>query len=85
MPSGECKTVILLVGIDDCPLLGIAQLYGLIDAIVIYDSSVYHENAAVVRSRIHHPPLASYRAGPYFINPARMLDTLAQDLGFRIR
>src|SRR5258705_1906087 len=45
----DMEAVILLVGIDDSPLLGVARLHGLVDAIFIHHAPVYHEGVPVGR------------------------------------
>jgi hypothetical protein len=55
----DVKAVILLVGIDDRPHFGVAELHGLIDAVIVHDTSVDHEHAAVLGTRIDDPPRAT--------------------------
>jgi len=63
----DMEAVILLVGIDDSPLLGVAQLHGLVDAIFIHHAPVYHEGVPVGRFLNIPASGAGDRRGPQVV------------------
>ena len=45
----DMKAVILLVGVDDGPFLGVAEVYHLIYAVLFHDPAVNHEDFPIRR------------------------------------
>src|SRR3984893_6776329 len=81
----DMKAVVLLIGVDDGPLLGVTEFHGLVDAVLVHDAPIDHENLPVGCPRILQYPAASDRGGPHLIDPPRALNTLTQNLGFGAR
>jgi len=77
--------VILLIGVDDGPLLGVTKLDRLIDTVLIHDAAIDHEDAPIWRPRILQRALAGDWSGPHIVDPAGARDTLIEHHRFGVR
>src|SRR5262245_54063111 len=74
----DMKAVMLLVGIDDRPLFGVPECDGVIDAALVDDPTVDHEDAAVGGPRIGQGATPGDRSRTDLIDPPNTLDALTQ-------